>query len=58
VLDEQYHLVFQSLLQPKLVKDLFASSKSDCFFFLFECYGSCVIIVLNCHCDCSSPFII
>jgi hypothetical protein len=26
VLDEQYHLVFQSLLQPMLVKDLFASS--------------------------------
>ena len=43
VLDEQYHLVFQSLLQPKLVKDLFASSKSDCFF--------CVVGVLRklCH---------
>jgi hypothetical protein len=53
VLDEKYHLVFQSLLQPKLVKDLFASSKSGwflCVCVLMQGYGSCIINMLNCHC--------
>jgi hypothetical protein len=46
VLDEQYHLVFQSLLQPKLVKDLFASSKSDCFFLC--CWSVTEVMSLLC----------